>query len=161
MGLLEKLFSRTRYPLCAPMAGRVVSVSEIPDPAFSGGLLGKGVAVIPTDGRVYAPCDAAVDVVFTTGHAISLIADCGAQILIHVGLDSCQQTDKLFTVFVKSGQKVKQGDLLIEADLQAVKAAGINPITPMLISNASDYAAIQTYTGKDATNMDVVVELAK
>ena len=161
MSFFEKLFSRPLFPLYAPMAGRAVPVTEVPDPAFSGGLLGKGIAVIPTDGRVYAPCDATVDVVFTTGHAVSLIAGCGAEILIHVGLGAAVQDSRYFTVHVQNGQKVSCGDLLIEVDVIAAAGAGLDLTTPMLISNASEFSQIQLYTGTDVKKSDVVIQLAK
>ena len=161
MHFIEKLFSRPAYSLCAPMAGRAVPVTEVSDPAFSGALLGKGIAVIPTDGRVCAPCDATVDVVFTNGHAVSLIADFGAEILIHVGLGTAAQETRFFTTHIRSGQRVKQGDLLIEADLAAAAAAGLDLTTPMLVSNASEFAEIQIHTGTDVTNSDVVIQLTK
>ena len=161
MSILQKLFSRTVYPLYAPMAGRAVPVTEVPDPAFSGGLLGKGIAIIPTDGRVYAPCDATVDVVFTTGHAVSLIADFGAEILIHVGLSVTARDSRFFAACVQSGQKVRRGELLIEVDLPAATGTGLDLTTPMLVTNASEYAQIQINTGADVTNSDVAVQLAK
>ena len=161
MGFLDKLFSRPVYSLYAPVAGRAVSVSDVPDSAFSGGLLGKGIAVIPTDGRVLAPCDATVDVVFTTGHAVSLIADFGAEILIHVGLSVTARDSRFFTACVQSGQKVRRGELLIEVDLPAATGAGLDLTTPMLVTNASEYAQIQINTGADVTNSDVAVQLAK
>lgn len=161
MHFIEKLFSRPMLPLYAPMAGRAVSVTEVPDAAFSGGMLGKGIAVIPTDGRVLAPCDATVDVVFTTGHAVSLIADLGAEILIHVGLGAAAQDHRFFTTYVASGQKVSRGDLLIEVDMPAAAAAGVDLTTPMLVSNASEFAQIQIHTGTDVTNSDVVIQLTK
>ena len=161
MSFLEILFSRPVYPLYAPMAGRAVPVADVPDPAFSKGLLGKGFAILPTDGRVYAPCDATVDVVFTTGHAVSLVADCGAAILIHVGLGAAAPHSRFFTACVSSGQKVSRGDLLIRVDLPGAAEAGLDLTTPMLVSNASEYAQIQIHTGTDVTNSDVVVQLAK
>ena len=161
MSILEKLFSRPSFPLYAPMAGRAVAVTEVPDPAFSGGLLGKGIAIIPADGKVFAPCDATVDVVFTTGHAVSLIADFGAEILIHVGLGAAAQHSRFFTPHVNPGQKIHKGDLLIEVDLRAAAAAGLDLTAPMLVTNASEYSQIQIHTGVDVTNSDVVVQLAK
>ena len=123
--------------------------------------MGKGIAVIPTDGRVLAPCDATVDVVFTTGHAVSLIADFGAEILIHVGLSVTARDSRFFTACVQSGQKVRRGELLIEVDLPAATGAGLDLTTPMLVTNASEYAQIQINTGADVTNSDVAVQLAK
>lgn len=161
MGFFKKLFGKKLDGFCAPMSGKAVPVSQVPDPTFAEGMLGNGIAIEPTDGKVYAPCDATVDMMFTTGHAVSLVADCGAEILIHVGLETVSLEGKPFTVHVANGDKVTKGQLLIEADLEAIKAAGLPTITPMLICNSSDYTTFNTMTGKDVTNADVVIELAK
>ena len=166
MGFFSKLFSKTpeKKPtdkLFAPVAGQAVPVSEVPDPTFAEGMLGNGVAIIPTDGKIYAPCDATVDMMFSTGHAVSLVADFGAEILIHIGLETVGLEGKCFTVHAQNGQKVKQGDLLIEVDLEGVKAAGLNTITPILICNTDDYPTFKTHVGTDVTTADVVIELAK
>lgn len=161
MGFFSKLFGKSMDQLCAPVAGQAVPVSEVPDPTFSEGLLGNGIAIVPTDGKIYAPCDATVDMMFTTGHAVSLVADFGAEILIHVGLETVSLEGKHFTVHAQNGDKVKKGDLLIEVDLEAVKAAGFNTITPMLVCNSAEYTTFNTTTGKEVTSSDVVIELAK
>ena len=124
-------------------------------------VLGNGIAIEPAEGKVYAPCDATVDMMFTTGHAVSLVADNGAEILIHVGLETVSLEGKPFTVHIANGDKVKKGQLLIEADLEAIKAAGLPTITPMLICNTDDYPTFNTIVGKNVTNEDVVIELAK
>ncbi len=87
MGFFKKLFSMPSDSIYAPVAGEAVPISEVSDPTFGQEILGKGIAIRPTDGKVYAPCDATVDMMFETGHAVSLIADCGAEILIHIGLE--------------------------------------------------------------------------
>ena len=165
MGFFSKLFAKSennKNCLYAPMAGQAVALSEVPDPAFSGGMLGDGIAVIPSSGEVLAPCDATVDMMFPTGHAVSLIADHnGAEILIHVGLDTVTLNGAPFQIVVESGQKVKKGDLLMTADLEAIKAAGLDPITPMLVCNSSDYTTFKTTVGKAVTNADAVIELGK
>jgi len=161
MGFFSKLFGKSMDQLCAPVAGQAVPVSEVPDPTFSEGLLGNGIAILPTEGKIYAPCDATVDMMFTTGHAVSLVADFGAEILIHVGLETVSLEGKHFTVHAQNGDKVKKGDLLIEVDLEAVKAAGFNTITPMLVCNSAEYTTFKTTTGKEVTSSDVVIELAK
>ena len=161
MGFFDKLFGKKVDALCAPIAGKAVPVTEVPDPTFAEGMLGNGIAIIPTDGKVCAPCDATVDMMFTTGHAVSLVADFGAEILIHVGLETVGLEGKPFTIHVQNGDKVKKGQLLMEVDLEAVKAAGLNTITPMLICNTDDYSTFNTKTGKDVTTDDVVIELAK
>lgn len=161
MGFFKKLFAKPVDELCAPVAGKAVPVTEVPDPTFAEEMLGKGIAVEPTEGKVYAPCDATVDMMFTTGHAVSLVADCGAEILIHVGLETVSLEGKHFTVRANNGDKVKKGDLLIEFDLEAIKAAGFNTITPMVVCNSGDYTTFNTNVNKPVTNADVVIELAK
>ena len=161
MGFFEKLFGKSMDGLCAPMAGKAVPITEVPDPTFAEGMLGNGIAIIPADGKVYAPCDATVDLMFTTGHAVSLVADFGAEILIHVGLETVSLEGKPFTIHVASGDTVKKGQLLMEADLAAIAAAGLNTITPMVVCNTDAYPKFNTHTGKDVTNADTVIELAK
>lgn len=161
MGFFKKLFSKEMDALCAPVAGNAVPVSQVPDPTFAEEILGKGIAVEPTEGKVYAPCDATVDMMFETGHAVSLLADFGAEVLIHVGLETVSLKGKHFSVHAASGDKVKKGDLLIEFDLEAIKAEGFNTITPMLVCNSSEYNTFKTHVGKAVTNADVVIELAK
>ena len=161
MGFFDKLFGKKTDKFFAPMAGKAVAIAEVPDPTFAEGMLGNGIAIIPAEGRVYAPCDATVDMMFTTGHAVSLVADCGAEILIHVGLETVGLEGKPFTTHVANGDKVQKGQLLIEVDLEAVKAAGLNTITPMLICNTDDYPTFNTCVDKEVTNDDVVIELAK
>ena len=166
MGLFDKLFGKKEEAvnpnhIFAPMAGQTVPVAEVPDPTFAQGLLGEGIAIIPADGKVYAPCNATVDTMFETGHACSLVAENGAEILIHVGLETVGLEGKPFTVHVANGDKVKKGQLMIEVDLEAIKAAGLNTITPMLICNSDDYPTFNTFVGKDVTNEDVVIALEK
>ena len=161
MGFFEKLFGKSMDGLCAPMAGKAVPITEVPDPTFAEGMLGNGIAIIPADGKVYAPCDATVDMMFTTGHAVSLVADFGAEILIHVGLETVSLEGNPFTIHVASGDTVKKGQLLMEADLAAIAAAGLNTITPMVVCNTDAYPKFNTHTGKDVTNADTVIELAK
>lgn len=166
MGFFNKLFGNHKEKgntsnLFAPMEGTAVPVNEVPDPTFAAGMLGDGIAIIPTDGNVCAPCDATVDMMFTTGHAVSLTTEFGAEILIHVGLETVSLGGKPFQVHVSSGQQVKKGQILMTADLDAIKAAGMNTITPMLVCNSGDFSVFKKMTGKDATHDDVVIELEK
>ena len=161
MGFFKKLFGKKTDDFYAPMAGKAVPITEVPDPTFAEGMLGNGIAIEPAEGKVYAPCDATVDMMFTTGHAVSLVADCGAEILIHVGLETVGLEGKPFKVHVASGDKVKKGQLLMEADLEAIKAAGLNTITPMLVCNTDEFSTFNKTTGKDVTNADVAIELGK
>ena len=161
MGLFSKLFGQKYDEICAPVSGQAVPVTEVPDPTFSSGMLGNGVAVIPSEGKICAPCDGTVDMMFETGHAVSMVADCGAEVLIHVGLETVGLQGKGFTVHAQNGQKVKKGDLLIEVDLDVLKEAGLNPITPVLICNSDDFSKFETDVGHAVQAGDAVIKLAK
>ena len=161
MGFFKKLFGKKVDSLYAPMDGKAVPITEVPDPTFAEGMLGNGIAIIPTDGKVCAPCDATVETMFSTGHAVALSTATGAELLIHVGLETVGLAGAPFTVHVKDGDQVKKGQLLFEADLAAIEAAGLPIITPVLVCNSDDYATFNTIVGKDVTNADVVIELGK
>lgn len=138
-----------------------MDISQVPDPTFSSGAMGNGIAIQPTDGKVCSPVNGTVDMMFDTGHAVTLVSDNGIEILIHVGLETVGLNGAPFQVKVQNGQKVKQGDILMIADLDAIKAAGLPTITPVLICNTDDYTTFNTTTGKAVTNADVVIELGK
>ena len=165
MGLFDKLFGKKEEInpnyVYAPLAGEAVAISEVPDPTFSSGAMGNGIAIKPTDGKVCAPVNGTVDMMFDTGHAVTLVSDNGIEILIHVGLETVGLEGKPFQVKVQNGQKVKKGDILMIADLAAIEAAGLPTITPVLICNTDDYTTFNTTTGKAVTNTDVVIELGK
>ena len=165
MGLFDKLFGKKEEinpnHVYAPLAGEAVAISEVPDPTFSSGAMGNGIAIKPTDGKVCSPVNGTVDMMFDTGHAVSLVSDNGIEILIHVGLETVGLEGKPFQIKVQNGQKVKKGDILMIADLAAIEAAGLPTITPVLICNTDDYTTFHTTTGKAVTNADVVIELGK
>ncbi len=129
--------------LVAPADGTVIPLSEVKDEVFSSASMGEGAAVIPTTGEIYAPCDGTVSVVFPTGHAIGLATESGAEILIHIGMDTVSLEGKGFEVKVAQGQKVAAGDLLVKADLEVIKAAGLDITTPMIITNTEDFAQVK------------------
>ncbi len=149
------------FTLGAPVKGKAVSLREVNDPTFSDGLLGKGVAVVPSEGKVFAPADGEIAMVFETLHAVSMNADFGAEILIHVGLDTVTMKGEGFTGHVKAGDKVKKGDLLLEMDLEKIKAAGYDTVTPMLICNTDAYADVEGLPGKDVVPGDDILVIKK
>ena len=165
MGFFDKLFGKSPKgsdgnKLYAPMNGKAVPITEVPDPTFAEGLLGDGIAIIPTEGKIYSPVDGTVETMFSTGHACALKSSTGVEILIHVGLETVGLNGGPFTIHCKDGDQVKKGQLLWEADLDAIQAAGLPIITPVLVCNVDDYSAIEKFTG-DVTNDDVVVSLKK
>ena len=163
MGIFSKLFGGKKKldEICAPVSGEAVALSEVNDPTFSQEILGKGVAIRPSEGKIVAPCDATVDMMFETGHACSLVAESGAEILIHVGLDTVNLKGEHYHVIAKNGDKVKKGDLLMEFDPEAITAAGYDIITPVIICNTADYTTFETHVGSTVAAGDVVIGLAK
>ncbi len=149
------------FTLGAPVKGKAVPLREVNDPTFSDGLLGKGVAVVPAEGKVFAPADGEIAIVFETLHAVSMNADFGAEILIHVGLDTVTMKGEGFTGHVKAGDKVKKGDLLLEMDLEKIQAAGYDTVTPMLICNTDAYADVEGLSGKDVNPGDDILVIKK
>ncbi|MRJ48352.1 PTS transporter subunit IIABC [Fundicoccus ignavus] len=132
----------------SPMSGTAMNLSEVPDPAFASGALGNGFGVEPNDGKVTSPITGQVMMVFETKHAIGLVAENGVEVMIHVGLDTVNMKGEGFTAHVKAGDQVKVGDLLLEVDLDSVKAAGHPTVTPIVITNTANYQAVElTKTG--------------
>ncbi|WP_339165871.1 beta-glucoside-specific PTS transporter subunit IIABC [Paenibacillus sp. FSL R5-0341] len=123
----------------SPMKGNIIALSEVKDEAFSSGALGKGVAIEPTEGKVYSPIDGVLTNVFPSGHAIGITSAHGIEILIHVGKDTVKLKGKHFTPKVKQGEAVKQGELLLEFDMNEIKEAGFSLITPVIVTNSGDY----------------------
>lgn len=160
--LKEKLgFGKKGEVLYAPIEGEVIELAKVSDPTFSEEILGKGVAIVPSVGKVYAPIDATVEMVFDTKHAISLKTDSGIEILVHVGLDTVTLKGEPFTEHVAAGDKVKAGDLLLEFDIDAIKNAGLEVVSPVIICNTADYSEIKTITGKSVNTKDEVMTIIK
>ena len=145
----------------SPVKGKAVPLKEVSDPTFAEEMLGKGAAVIPEDGKFYAPADGEIGMVFDTLHAVSMTTDFGAEILIHIGLDTVKMKGEGFTGHVKAGDHVKKGDLLLEVDVEKVKAAGYDTVTPMLVCNTPDYASVEGITGNDVDPGDDAVVIEK
>lgn len=133
---------------------------QAPDPVFADKVLGDGFAVIPADGRIYAPADGEVAMVFDTLHAVTLTSTQGAEILIHIGLDTVTLKGEPFKAHVAAGDKVKKGDLLIEADLDKIEKAGLNTIIPVLICNTDDYGKISLQKEGDVSTEEAVLKLS-
>ncbi len=125
------------------MNGTMKLMCEVEDETFAQCMLGDGVAVEPSEGKLYSPCDGTVQTVFDTKHAIALESDEGSEILLHIGIDTVQLGGKHFTTHVEDDQKVKKGDLLIEFDIDAIKAEGYKVTTPMIICNTDDYNSVK------------------
>lgn len=128
----------------SPLNGEVKSLANIEDAAFASGALGKGVAIEPTEGKLYAPISGTVSVLFPTNHAIGITSDDGPEILVHIGMDTVQLEGKYFTAHTPQGSRVEKGQLLIEFDVNAIKKAGFVLTTPVVVTNYDNYEVVPT-----------------
>ena len=158
---LKKMFGgkEEKKTVLAPAAGKAVSLKEVNDPTFSQEILGKGVAIIPSEGKIVAPADGTISVFFETKHAVSISAENGAEIIVHVGLDTVNLKGEHFTAHKQQGDKVKAGELLLEFDMEAIKADGYDVITPVIICNTPDFPDMVCHTGQDVKELDTIIEL--
>lgn len=135
--------------ISSPMTGKVIPLTQVNDPTFAGELMGKGSAIIPTIGQALAPEDGEVVSLFRTKHAIGFVTNTGAEILIHIGIDTVKLDGQHFEAHVEAGSKVKKGDLLVSFDIDAIKQAGFEVTTPIIITNSDDYKDVQTIFMQD------------
>lgn len=148
-------------PVSSPVKGEVVALDTVRDEVFSSGAMGKGIAIMPSEGVVYAPFDGEVVTIFQSKHAIGLRSDSGVEVLIHVGLDTVQLEGQHFESHVENGQRVKEGDVLVTFDLEAIAKAGYDTITPVIVTNTRNYLdVLPTHIGVVEPNHDVLRVLA-
>lgn len=159
-GKLKNLFSQPGITIASPVSGTVVPLTEVPDPTFAQGILGPGAAVQPSEGRIVAPANGTVDMMFDTGHAVSMTTSEGAELLIHVGIDTVQLEGKHYKACCKAGQQVKKGDVLIEFDPAAIKAEGYQIVTPILVCNPDAFTVEPAASGAVAAG-DALLTLKK
>ncbi|WP_239253860.1 beta-glucoside-specific PTS transporter subunit IIABC [Listeria ilorinensis] len=128
-----------RETLVSPITGEVVSLTNVKDEAFSSGALGRGIAVLPTEGKLFAPASGTVTTIFPTGHAVGITTNDGAEVLMHVGMDTVQLEGKFFTAHVKQGDKIEAGQLLTEFNIEEITKAGYDVTTPIVVTNSGQY----------------------
>lgn len=146
MSLFGNLFKKdkenenTNYSnkVLVPITGIVSSVKECQDPVFAGEMVGKGSLILPSEGKVYSPCDGEISMVADSKHALGITSNTGLEILIHIGLDTVELNGEPYTSHVSQGQKVNTGDLLMEFDIAKIKASGKSVESPVIITNADD-----------------------
>ncbi len=148
------------HMMVSPVDGKSVSLSKVNDPTFSGELLGKGIAILPSNGNIYAPDDGELVSVFNTGHAFMMQTDFGAEVLVHIGIDTVKMEGKGFIVHMESGSRVKKGDLIISVDLDEIKKAGYDDIVSLIICNTPDFSSVEGME-KDLVAGDDVLSLGQ
>lgn len=147
--------------ITSPVNGTVVPTAEVADETFASEMLGTTIAVEPTDGKIVAPCDGEVMNIFDTGHAVCIATEAGAELLIHIGIDTVSMDGKGFVKKVADGAKVRKGDVLIEADLDAIKAAGHPATTMMILTNADEFSKVEKTAAGTVTTADLAMKIEK
>ncbi len=160
MGIFDKLFHGNKVEISSPVKGEIVPIKNVSDPTFSEEMVGKGVAIIPEDGKFYAPADGKLVALFPTGHAYAINTDDGAEILVHIGIDTVKLNGECYTVHAMQGDDVKKGDLIVEVDLDGIKKAGYDTITPVIVSNHAKFGELEKMSGKVAA-LEPVILLSK
>lgn len=145
--------------IASPMSGEAVDLANIQDEAFATGALGKGIAIQPIDGKVYAPANGTITILFPTLHAVGLTTENGTEILIHVGMDTVQLDGEGFTSHVQQGDKVIAGQLLLTVDLEVIRNKGYETVTPVIVTNTNDYTDILSTKDTSLTNGDYLLSI--
>lgn len=144
----------------SPVAGEVIELEKVKDPTFAAGVLGKGFAVVPNEGKVYAPFDGTLELLYDTKHALGLTSKDGVEVLIHVGINTVELKGAHYTAYAASGEQIKRGQLLLEFDIPKIEKAGYDITTPVIVTNTEDYKEVRIEkTGKaDVSEKIMVVE---
>ncbi|RLL41797.1 PTS glucose transporter subunit IIA [Oceanobacillus piezotolerans] len=153
--MLKDLFKKKEevknITLVAPVSGELVSLEKVPDPVFAEKMMGDGVAIEPENGDIVSPVDGKIVQLFPTKHAIGIQAENGAEILLHIGLDTVNLNGEGFTAHVEEGKKVKQGDSLLSVDLDVIREKATGTIIPIIITNSDAMSSIKTKDVKEVT----------
>ena len=155
----EEIVEMTGEIIASPMTGQVVPLEDVEDDVFSSKMMGDGVAILPTDGKVYAPVSGEITVTMDSNHAVGITSENGAELLIHVGLDTVEMNGEGFTSNIQKGDQVNVGDLLLEADLQTIKDHKYDPTTMVIVTNSADYADIKVTEEENIVQADELLEL--
>lgn len=155
----ETIAPSAEYAILSPVKGETIALKQLKDAAFSTGLLGDGLGILPSEGKVYAPDDGEVTVLFPTSHAIGMKLDNGVELLIHIGIDTVELTGNYFEPLVKQGDKFKKGQILLDFDIEAIKEAGYGLETPVIVTNTKDVLDVLKTDAKCTDTSDVLLTI--
>lgn len=156
---LDTILNNVETEVKNPISGKVIALSDINDPVFSSGAMGKGIAIDPSDNKVYSPFDGTIEFIADSKHAIGLRSENGVELLIHVGMDTVQMKGRGFDLKTEANKKVKMGDLLLEFDRNAIEKEGYSLITPVVITNSDEYEESTLCINEDVENGKTIINL--
>lgn len=147
------------YAILSPVKGGIIPLDQLKDTAFSTGLLGDGLGILPSEGKVYAPADGVITVLFPTSHTIGMLLDNGVELLVHIGMDAVELTGNYFEALVKQGDKIKKGQVLLRFDIKAIEKAGYVLETPVIVTNSKDILDVLKTDKKCVDASDVILTI--
>lgn len=156
---LDTILNNVETEVKNPISGKVIALSDINDPVFSSGAMGKGIAIEPSDNKVYSPFDGIIEFIADSKHAIGLRSENGVELLIHVGMDTVQMKGRGFDLKTEANKKVKMGDLLLEFDRNTIEKEGYSLITPVVITNSDEYEESTLCINEDVENGKTIINL--
>ncbi len=127
----------------SPLNGEIINIEDVEDPVFATKVLGEGIAINPTEGKVFAPINGVVETIFPTNHALGIKINNEIEILIHIGINTVELNGQFFKSYVENGSKISEGDLLIEFDLEKIKEKGYSVTTPIIVTNMADFSKLK------------------
>ena len=145
----------------SPISGKIISLNDVEDVVFKEKLLGDGIAISPYSGEVFSPVDGTVKAIFPTKHAIGIESDFGAEILIHIGINTVNLNGKFFYSLINVGSKVKRGDLLVQFNINEIVGNGYSVVTPIIVTNLNDYSAIDVIMDSEVEKGDKLIRLER
>ncbi|GMA52834.1 hypothetical protein GCM10025857_41910 [Alicyclobacillus contaminans] len=157
----EELVEGKQIKIQSPLSGELVPLTEVEDEVFSSGAMGKGAAILPTDGTLVAPFDSKISSFFPTKHAIGLTDENGIELLIHIGMDTVQLDGKHFSSSVEEGQEVKQGDTLVNFDVEAIQQAGYSVVSPVIVTNTDSFKQVASEKSRHVEPNDTIITVVK
>lgn len=155
----EEIVEMAGEVIASPMTGEVIQLENVEDDVFSSKMMGDGVAILPSEGKVYAPVAGEITVTMDSNHAVGITSENGAELLIHVGIDTVEMNGEGFTSHIQKGEQVNVGDLLLEVDLSTVQDKGYDPTTMIIVTNSADYAEVKVTEEENITQADELLEL--
>ncbi|MEG6534476.1 glucose PTS transporter subunit IIA [Caldibacillus thermoamylovorans] len=147
------------HTIYSPLTGAVTTLNNVNDEVFASEAMGKGIAIEPTKGEVYAPVDGVISTIFPTGHAVGITSEDGVEVLIHIGINTVELEGEHYTARVKQGERVKRGDLLVSFDMEKIKAAGYDLITPIVITNSGSFKSVVPIEEKFVEAHDTLIKV--
>ncbi len=155
----EEIVEMAGEVIASPMTGEVIQLENVEDDVFSSKMMGDGIAILPSEGKVYAPVAGEITVTMDSNHAVGITSENGAELLIHVGIDTVEMNGEGFASHIQKGEQVNAGDLLLEVDLSTVQDKGYDPTTMIIVTNSADYAEVKVTEEENITQADELLEL--